>query len=137
MTRDRPSWRLLTLLALVAGMGCLDSIVRELGPENDEQVINTPARFEFSATDLRNVNDQVTWVWPNSAPVASFKHNSFIHHGYGIVIITDAAGTMVDSTLLELNLDAETKAGVPGDWTIRMILASARGRVDFTLEPKP
>jgi hypothetical protein len=43
---------------------------------------------------------------------------------------------MVDSTLLELNLDAETRPGTPGDWTVTLILASARGRVDFTLEPK-
>jgi len=27
--------------------------------------------------------------------------------------------------------------GTPGNWTIRLILAAARGRVDFTLTPKP
>jgi hypothetical protein len=124
--------------ALLFATGCaLDSIVRELAPENDPQVVNTPERFEFIATDLRNVNDKLTWTWQNSAPKASLLHDSFIHHGYGILIIHDAAGVMVDSTLLELNLETETRAGTPGDWTLELIFASARGRADFTLTPKP
>ena len=53
------------------------------------------------------------------------------------MIITDAAGVQVDSTLLELNLEAETEVGTPGNWTIELILAGARGRVDFALTPKP
>ena len=78
--------------ALTLLIGCLDSIVRELGPENDPQVTNTAASFEFKAEDLENVNDELTFNWVNSAPQAAFRHNSFIHHGYGIVIITDGAG---------------------------------------------
>ena len=123
--------------ALMLLIGCLDSIVRELGPENDPQVTNTASSFEFKAEDMENVNDELIFNWTNSAPQAAFRHNSFIHHGYGIVIITDGAGVQVDSTLLELDLDAETRVGTPGNWTIRLILAAARGRVDFTLTPKP
>jgi hypothetical protein len=125
------------LSALTLLIGCLDSIVRELGPENDPQVTNTASSFEFRADDMENVNDKLTFNWTNSAPQAAFHHDSFIHHGYGIVIITDGAGVQVDSTLLELNLDTETKVGTPGNWTIEVILAGARGRVDFTLTPKP
>jgi hypothetical protein len=125
------------LSALTLLIGCLDSIVRELGPENDPQVTNTASSFEFRADDMENVNDKLTFNWTNSAPQAAFHHDSFIHHGYGIVIITDGAGVQVDSTLLELNLDTETKVGTPGNWTIELILAGARGRVDFTLTPKP
>jgi hypothetical protein len=125
------------LSALTLLIGCLDSIVRELGPENDPQVTNTASSFEFRADDMENVNDKLTFTWTNSAPQAAFHHDSFIHHGYGIVIITDGAGVQVDSTLLELNLDTETKVGTPGNWTIELILAGARGRVDFTLTPKP
>ena len=44
---------------------------------------------------------------------------------------------MVDSTLLQLDLETETRAGTPGNWTLELILASARGRADFTLTPKP
>jgi hypothetical protein len=123
--------------ALILLIGCLDSIVRELGPENNPQVTNTASSFEFKAEDMENVNDELIFNWVNSAPQAAFRHNSFIHHGYGIVVITDGAGVQVDSTLLELDLDAETRVGTPGTWNIRVILAAARGRVDFTLTPKP
>lgn len=135
------SSRRLTVLgglgAVVLLLGCLDSIVRELGPQNDPQVTNTAASFQFKADDMENVNDKLIFNWTNSAPQAAFHHDSFIHHGYGIVIITDGTGVQVDSTLLELDLDAETKVGTPGNWTIELILAGARGRVDFTLTPKP
>ena len=38
--------------ALTLLIGCLDSIVRELGPENDPQVTNTASSFEFKAEDM-------------------------------------------------------------------------------------
>jgi hypothetical protein len=127
----------LALCGMVLVLACQDSIVRLLGPENDPQTVNTPERFQFTATDLRNVNDRETWTWPNPAPQAALTHDSFIHHGYGILVVLDAAGQVVDSTLLELNLEAETRSGTPGDWTVILVLASARGRVDFALTPKP
>jgi hypothetical protein len=119
------------------GTGCLDSVVRELGPDNGPVVVNTPEKFQFTATDLRNVNDRVGWVWTNPAPRAALRHDSFIHHGYGILTIRDAAGVLVDSTLLELDLETESRPGAPGSWTLELILASARGRANFTLTPKP
>jgi hypothetical protein len=127
-------WLLIGAVVLLSG--CLDSVVRQLGPENDPQVVNTPDKFEFVATDLRNVNDVLNFVWTNPAPAAALRHDSFIHHGYGILTIHDATGVLVDSTLLELNLDAETRVGTPGPWTLTLIFSAARGRADFTLTPK-
>ena len=127
----------LALSGLVLMACSQDSIVRLLGPENAPVTVDTPERFQFSATDLRNVNDREVFTWPNSAPVAAVRHDSFIHHGYGVLVVLDGIGQVVDSTLLELNLDTETRTGVPGDWTLILVLASARGRVDFTLTPKP
>ena len=102
MTRRR-AWGVLALCTAGLVLGCSDSIVRLLGPENDPQTVNTPERFQFSATDLRNVNDRLTWTWTNPAPKAALAHDSFLHHGYGILVVLDAVGTVVDSTLLELN----------------------------------
>jgi hypothetical protein len=127
----------LALCCVVLVACAQDSIVRLLGPENAPVTVDTPERFQFSATDLRNVNDREVFTWPNSAPVAALRHDSFIHHGYGILVVLDGLGQVVDSTLLELNLDTETRAGTPGNWTLILVLASARGRVDFTLTPKP
>jgi hypothetical protein len=130
------SWSLL-VGGLVLATGCADSIVSELGPENDPQVVNTPEMFEFSATDLRNINDELTFVWRNPAAKAAVRHNSFIHHGYGVLVVRDAAGVVVDSTLLSFDLDSETRGGTPGDWTLNLILAGARGRADIILTPEP
>jgi hypothetical protein len=138
---NRRIWRAgaLAMVGLaVLTLGCLDSVVRTLAPENDPQVVNTPNSFQFTATDLENVTDDTTWVWTNTAPQATLHHNSFIHHGYGILVIRDAAGVVVDSTLLEREpLVTDTKVGTAGDWTINLTLAGARGRVDFVLTPKP
>jgi hypothetical protein len=131
------AWRSLAACLLVLGTGCADSIVRILSPDNDPQTVNTPEKFQFTATDLRNVNDRFSVVWPNSAPKAKLIHDSFLHHGYGVLVVTDAAGVTVDSTLLELHLEAETLPGVPGNWTLTLIFAGARGRVNFTLTPEP
>jgi hypothetical protein len=130
------SLRLQTLIALGALAmltGCLDSIVRQLGPENDPVVVNSQDKFQFTAADLENVNDKLTFVWPNSGTKAALHHDSFINHGYGILVIHDAVGQMVDSTLMELDLDTETGIGTPGNWNLTLIFAAARGRVDFTL----
>jgi hypothetical protein len=135
--RGRRARALLALCAMGLLLACQDSIVRLLGPENDPQTIDTPERFQFTATEMRNVNDRLIWTWPNSAPKAALTHDSFIHHGYGILVVLDAVGQVVDSTLLELDLETETRPGAPGDWTVVLLLASARGRANFILTPKP
>jgi hypothetical protein len=129
--------RSLAVWILLLGAACADSIVRVLAPENDPQIVVTPELFQFTATDLRNVNDRISTVWPNSAPKAKVTLDSFLHHGYGILIITDAVGVMVDSTLLDRDLETDTDPGVPGDWTLTLILAGARGRVGFSVTPQP
>ena len=47
----------------------------------------------------------------------------------------DAAGSVVDSTLLEYQLTTESRAGVPGTWTILLIYTGAWGRAQFSLVP--
>jgi len=124
-------------LGLLLTLGCADSIVRELDETNSPAVTNTPQEFALIATEMRNVNDKLVFVWPNSASRAAVHHNSFLHHGYGVLVIQDAVGTVVDSTLLEWELESETSVGVPGDWTVSLTLASARGRAEFSLTPLP
>jgi hypothetical protein len=124
-------------LGLLLTLGCADSIVRELDETNSPAVTNTPEEFDFIATEMRNVNDKLVFVWPNTASRAAVHHNSFLHHGYGILVIQDAVGAVVDSTTLEWELESETSVGVPGDWTVSLTLASARGRAEFSLTPLP
>ena len=137
MTRIPPLAAATTVALLALLTACLDSIVRELEPDNEPELVNEPDSLRFTAVDLRNVNDKVTVTWTNNGTRASVLHRTFIHHGYGILVIEDAAGVQVDSTILQYELDTETREGTPGEWTVTLTLANARGRVDFSLLGRP
>ena len=137
MTRIRPLAMAAAVVLLAALAACADSIVRELEPNNDPELVNEPDSLRFTAVDLENVNDKITFTWTNTGTTAAVLHRTFIHHGYGILVIQDGAGVKVDSTILQYELDTETRAGTPGDWTVTLTLANARGRVDFSLLGRP
>jgi hypothetical protein len=83
---------------------------------------------------MENVNNRVAFEWEVTKPYVAFFHRSFIHHGYGLVVIQDAVGTVVDSTILDWELDAGSdRPGVPGTWTVNILFSTARGRADFSL----
>ena len=125
------------LLLVAAGAGCTDSVIRELGPNNGETVVSGPDSFTYIASGLENVSDKVEFEWTNSEPRLQTNHQSFLPHGYGLLIIRDAVGTVVDSTLLEYQLVTESRDGVPGTWTVTIIYTGAWGRAQFSLVPLP
>ena len=130
--------RLLLLLSVAGlGAGCADSTVSELGPQNEEVATSQPDSFTYIASNLENVSDKVIYQWTNSEPRVAILHQSFLPHGYGLLIIKDAVGTVVDSTLLEYQLETVSFPGVPGEWTITLIYTSAWGRAQFVLLPVP
>ena len=55
------------MLAMAIGLvACLDSIIKPLGPENTEEVENTPDNFRYFADHLDNVHDTRTFTWRNN-----------------------------------------------------------------------
>ena len=130
----RRLWLALSVAGAIGLAACQDSILRLIEPENNEQLTLEPDTFRYFLEELRNVSDRRRFTWRNDNPRALFYHRSFLHHGYGLVIIRDAVGTVVDSTILEWELNTDTEVGVPGDWTIDLILSTGRGRVDFSLK---
>jgi hypothetical protein len=127
--------RLMLLLATATASGCADSVINDLEPVNQETVTSVADSFSYIATDLKNVTDRVTYGWVNSQERLTLVHQSFLPHGYGLLVILDAAGFVVDSTLLEYDLTTESRAGVPGLWTVILIYTNAWGRAQFTLTP--
>lgn len=129
-----------TLPALLAAgtlLACADSIVRQLEPINEPALTSAVDSFRFEAFDLESVNDRFTWDWENTQPKAFVIHRTFIHHGYGILIVRDGIGAVVDSVVLQYELDTETEVGAPGTWSVELVLSQARGRVDFQLLARP
>ena len=131
--------RALLLLATVGlSAGCQDSIVKYLGPENNEMETVLTDSLRFQAWDLDNVTDTRQWAWTNTGPQAAVYHRSFVHHGQGRITILDAVGdTVYRQVPLEYQLDNTSDSGQAGAWTVTLELFGARGRVDFSIVGGP
>jgi len=125
---------LLLLIATGTG-GCADSVINDIQPGNQETVTVVGDSLAYIATDLRNVSDRVTFTWNNPAERLTTIHQSFLPHGYGLLVVREAVGSVVDSTLLEYQLQTYSFAGVPGLWSVTIIYAAAWGRAQFSLVP--
>jgi hypothetical protein len=123
------------LAAAVAA--CEDTIIKVLGPANDEVVNTSGGVFRYESYNLDNVHDRRTFTWTNPQAKALVKHRNFIHHGTVLITVRDSRGALVDSVPAEWELDHETGSGQPGLWTIKFEYFGARGRVDTSLEPLP
>jgi hypothetical protein len=125
-------------LAVAAALGCQDTIIKYLGPENREVETVLTDSLRFQAFDFDNVTDSRVWAWTNTGTQALVYHRSFVHHGVARLTILDAAGdTVYRFVPLEYDLDNETAAGVAGGWTVTLELFGARGRADFSIVRKP
>lgn len=122
-------------LAAAAVAACEDTIIKTIGPENDEQVSTIDGVFRYQSWNLDNVHDRRQFNWRNDTRRALVKHRNFIHHGTVLITIRDARGALVDSVPAEWELDHETDFGVPGIWTIKFEYFGARGRLDTSFEP--
>jgi hypothetical protein len=125
-------------IATALAIGCQDTIVKYLGPENRpvETVVLDSMRFQ--AWDLDNVHDARTWSLTITGTQALVYHRNFVHHGVARLTILDAAGdTVYRFVPLEYELDNETALGQAGTWTVVLELFGARGRVDFSIARKP
>jgi hypothetical protein len=129
--------RRLLLLPLLASLatGCADSVIADIQPANNETVTVVGDSFAYIATNLENVSDRVSYTFNNPLERLTVIHQSFLPHGYALMVIQDASGTVTDSTLLEYQLTTQSRAGVPGVWTVHIIYTGAWGRAQFSLVP--
>jgi hypothetical protein len=132
--------RTLWAIALVTAAGtlaaaCADTIIKTLGPENEEEVTLSGNTFRYQSWNLDNVHDRKQFSWHNPGTKAMVRHRNFVHHGTVLITIRDVQGRLVDSIPAEWNMDHETEAGVPGLWTVKFEYFGARGRVDTSFEP--
>ena len=125
--------RVAVVAVAVGAAACLDSIIKPLGPENLEEVENSPDNFRYFADHLDNVHDVRTYTWRNNGTTATVEHNNFLHHGSVIMMVRDGLGVLVDSVPMEWQLVTETDAGAPGNWQVTLNFYGARGRIDVSL----
>jgi hypothetical protein len=134
MTRST-RWTIILIPLLATAAACMDSIIKTLAPENNEQVSTTGGVFRYQSEELDNVHDRRTFTWANPGTQAIVHHHNFIHHGLVLITIRDALGALVDSVPAEWEIDDTTDAGAPGAWTVKFEYFNSRGRIDTSLEP--
>lgn len=127
--------RLLLLLATAGTAGCADSVINVIQPANDRTISVVGDSLEYLVSNLENVSQVDTFTWNNPLERSTIYHQSFLPHGYALMVMIDAAGAVVDSTLLEYQLTTESRAGVPGTWTILIIYTGAWGRAQVSFVP--
>lgn len=127
--------RLLLLLATAGTAACADSVINVIQPANDRTVSVVGDSLMYLVSDLENVSQVDTFTWNNPLERSTIYHQSFLPHGYALMVMFDAVGVVVDSTLLEYQLTTQSRAGVPGTWTILIIYTGAWGRAQVSLVP--
>jgi hypothetical protein len=127
--------RLLLLLAAAGTAACADSVINVIQPDNDRAVTVVGDSLMYIVSNLENVSQVDTFTWNNPEERSTVYHQSFLPHGYALMVTFDAVGSVVDSTLLEYQLTTESRAGVPGTWTILIIYTGAFGRAQVSLVP--
>ena len=121
--------------AIVLAAGCAEVAKPALGPENNLTVVNQQDTFSLAIDDLKNVYTELSYTWPNSEPRARIFHCTFLPHGDGLIVITDAAGDTVYEREVLYRLEGLTSAGAPGDWTVFVGLYGVTGSwLDFVLD---
>ena len=102
--------RLLLLLATASTAGCADSVINVIQPENDRAVTVVGDSLMYIVSNLENVSQVDTFTWNNPLERSTIYHQSFLPHGYALMVMFDAAGIVVDSTLLEYQLTTQSRA---------------------------
>lgn len=118
----------------LAAVACMDSVIKQYGPENHVSLAVLADSCRFQAESLDNVHDVTRWTWTNTGTTAHVYHQNFLHHGGSQLTVLDANGDSVYRRVpLEYKMEDTTAVGVPGVWTVQVQLFGARGRVDISL----
>lgn len=127
--------RLFLLLATTGIAGCADSVINVIQPANDRTITLVGDSITYLVSNLENVSQVDTFTWNNPDERSTVYHQSFLPHGYALMVMFDAVGNVVDSTLLEYDLVTQSRAGFPGVWTVFIIYTGAWGRAQVSLVP--
>ena len=121
------------LLAGTLALGACDNS-NALGPDNQLQVTNNSDDFAVQATTLDRVTQTLTYTWAMSGAVADVNQSGTVTGGTGTLTILDDAGTEVYARSLTQTGTFQTAAGVPGAWTIRIILGGMSGVLNVRVQ---
>jgi hypothetical protein len=124
----------LTLLALVSVLfyGCSNNNnpISAFEPE----VINNADAFQFQVTDATNVTATLSYSWSNTGTRASIDHSTALTDGSATVTILDNDNVQVYTSGLVASATDASNIGVPGTWTVTVVLTGFSGTANFRAE---
>lgn len=118
--------------ALLLAGGCDGAIL--IGPENQLEVTNAADQFQFQLTALENVTDTRSYQWENSGARATIDVSQAITSGSAMLTIRDADGIVLYEADLAAGSNATTPDGLPGTWSIDVVLAGVTGTFNFRVQ---
>ncbi len=111
--------------------GCSDSNpLSAFQPE----IINETDAFEFQITDARNVTTVLSYTWVNTGTQATIDHSTALDDGAASLVLLDADGTEVYSSILKASGTEQASAGASGAWTIVVTFSNFDGTSNFRLQ---
>jgi hypothetical protein len=87
--------------------------------------------FQFQATGVQHVTATVDYLWLNTGTKAKVNQSCAITGGSAEVVLYDSANAEVYRRNLAANGDSTSAAGIPGNWTVRVILNDLSGTLNF------
>jgi len=124
----------LAILSLVFLYGCGGG---KLGPQFQPEISNIQDNFQFQATGVTNVSQNLQYTWQNTGTVANVNQACSITGGTATLTIRDSGGTQVYSNDLSQNGTFVTNAGTTGGWTITVSLSNLNGTLNFRVQKRP
>ena len=122
------------VLALVGG--CSDNNTNVINPAFQPEVTNNIDNFQFQATNVTNVSQVLTYSWRNTGIQANVDQSCSITGGTAMLMMSDSTGTQVCSRNMADGGSVASTAGLPGMWTIRVMLTGVSGTLNFRAQKK-
>jgi outer membrane biogenesis lipoprotein LolB len=123
--------RVLVVTSVIAVLTGCGSSNNTLAPQFQPEVANNPDSFQFQATGVTNVTQNLSYNWLNSGTTANIDQSCAITQGSARIQIRDNQGTLVYDSTLDVGGTFVTSAGATGTWTIRVILNGVDGTLNF------
>jgi len=126
----------LVIAVLALGAGCSDNNTNVINPAFQPEVTNNIDNFQFQATGVTNVSQVLTYSWRNTGTQANVDQSCSITSGTAMLTMSDSTGTQVCSRNMADGGSVASAAGLPGTWTIRVMLNHVSGTLNFRAQKK-
>ncbi|HSQ61210.1 MAG TPA: hypothetical protein VLT84_12410 [Acidobacteriota bacterium] len=123
--------RLFRVLSILLAAACVAGCGEDSSVGKDFRVVNQPDVFQFQVTEMKNYSHTYSYAWANSGATATVIQSSTITEGTATLFLRDGNGETVYAKSLKSNGSFLSEAGVPGTWTVDLLLDDVSGTLNF------